>query len=90
MSTPKDVADWMVKQLEGAEYLYQKTVVEDIYNTFGDKFTYMNDNGNLAISPEVLKEFRLLTEKTVVWVGSKRYWRKKNAYDPLNKRQADY
>jgi hypothetical protein len=34
---------------------------------------YENENGNLAINRQVLKEFRKLTEKTVVWERGVRY-----------------
>ncbi|GAA5207582.1 DUF6953 family protein [Streptomyces thinghirensis] len=38
-----------------------------IASDFDEGLTYVNDNGNLAISKEVLAAFRKLSEGTVVW-----------------------
>jgi hypothetical protein len=48
MSTHREVAEWMLKQLEEERYLYQEKVVFDIEDEFGEEFTYINDNGNLS------------------------------------------
>jgi len=77
-----DVAYWMLNQINKKRELYQEEVVYLIEDKFGSQFVYQNQAGNLAISREVLKEFRKLTEKTVVWSRSERYWRFKSADDP--------
>jgi hypothetical protein len=46
--------------------MYQETVVYEILDRFGEEFVYDNENGNLAIARPVLKEFRKLTEDSVV------------------------
>jgi hypothetical protein len=81
----------MLKQLESEQppLLYQEVIVYDIAQNFGDEFVYTNQNGNLAISRRVLEEFRKLTEATVVWERGERMWRKREPYDPPNKRQVD-
>ena len=86
--TPSDVAAWMAEELDRVEYLYQETAVYEIQTRFGDEFVYTNDNGNLAISREVLREFRKLTADTVVWERGERYWRFRESYDSPGRRQA--
>ena len=84
------VARWMLGELETqGGLLYQETVVYDIASEFGDDFVYENENGNLAISQAVLREFRRLTEKTVVWERGTRFWRWREDYDASGKRQAE-
>jgi hypothetical protein len=87
MATPKDVAQWMLEELKRETYLYQNMVVYDIEEKFGEEFTHINDNGNPAIDQRVLKEFRKLTEQTVVWERGERLWRLREDYDDPGRRQ---
>jgi hypothetical protein len=48
---------------------------------FGEEFVYENENGNYGIDKKVLKAFRDLTEKSVVWERGSRMWRKREKYD---------
>jgi hypothetical protein len=89
MASAKDVAEYMLQYLTKERYLYQEVIVYKIKNDFGDEFVYINQNGNLAIDRRVLTEFRKLTEGTVVWERGQRVWRKRESYDPPNRRQAD-
>jgi hypothetical protein len=85
--TPEDVARWMLEELKREKYLYQETVVYDIESKFGEKFTYVNENGNLSIDRRVLREFRKLTEDIVVWERRERLWRFRENYDESGRRQ---
>lgn len=85
--TAKEVAKWMLVELKRAESLYQEQAVYDIGEKFGKRFTYENQNGNLAISKEVLAEFRKLTEDKVVWVRGDRMWRFRESYDSKGRGQ---
>ena len=76
MTTALEVAEWMVKPFETARHVDQDSVVYKIKQQFGADFVYTNGNGNLAISRDVLKHFRKLTEGDVVWERSDRSWRK--------------
>ena len=76
------VAHWMLNQINKKRELYQNEVVYQIEDKFGPQFVYENQAGNLAISREVLKEFRKLTEETVVWYRSELCWRIRSADDP--------
>lgn len=84
---PVEVAQWMVEELKRVKYLHQDTVVYEIQSKFGDEFTYINQNGNLAIDKQVLSEFRKLTETTVVWERGEHLWRLREEFDPPGKRQ---
>ena len=77
-----DVANWMLDKIIKKRELYQNDVVYQIEEKFGSRFVYENRNGNLAINREVLKEFRKLTEKTVVWSRIEFCWRIRGADDP--------
>jgi hypothetical protein len=80
MATAKDVAEWMVVQLDDSTYAYQEMVVYQTKKQFGDDFVYFNENGNLAIGKDVLREFRKATEGKVVWERTeRRAWRKLHA-----------
>lgn len=67
----------------------RETLVWEIRDKFGQEFVYDNRNGNLAIGKAVLREFRLLTEKDVVWERGTRLWRKRETYDARGRRQAE-
>ena len=73
--TAVDVAVWMRSRITVHDPLYQSEAVYTIQEKFGDHFTFDNANGNLAISREVLSEFRRLTDTTVVWDATERAWR---------------
>jgi hypothetical protein len=87
MVTAKDVANWMLSELENDQILYQENAVGCIQDKFGDSFVYDNQNGNMAISKEVLSEFRKLTKDNVVWFRGERHWRFREEYDEPGRRQ---
>lgn len=88
MTSTLEVAKWMLSELEKDQILYQETAVSDIQDKFGDSFVYVNPNGNMAISTEVLSEFRNLTRDHVVWVRSERYWRFREKHDEQGRNQS--
>ncbi len=79
----------MKGELERHGTLYQETAVYYIYRNLGKEFTYINENGNLAIGRGVLREFRRLTEPGVVWERAERCWRRRAGYDPQAGRAVD-
>lgn len=87
--TAKDVAAWMLGQVEGQGALYQREAAWHIRRYFGERFIYLNQNHNPAISREVLKEFLLVSLKGVVWNRRERYWRPRHLTDPPNRRMVD-
>jgi hypothetical protein len=84
MPTPKDVAAWMLAQVDENDELLQVDAVGEIQRLFGPKFVYVGDNGEMAIDRRVLYQFRKLSSKAVVWVTehhglywSGAHWRKR-------------
>jgi len=86
MATAKDVAQWMVEQLNLKKTLYQEDVVIRIGKEFGKEHVYNNENGNPAISKAVLKEFKKLTPNAV-WERGERCWRFKRKQDSSSRQQ---
>ena len=82
MTTPEDVARWMLDELEKAGYLYQWEAILEIQSRFGDDFTYLNESRNFAIDRRVLRAFRNLTEDTVVWKRAEHCWARRGPHHP--------
>ena len=89
MATAKDVAQWMFDHFETQKYLYQESVVYKIKSQFGPDFVYKNENGNLAIGKDVLKEFRKISEGKVVWERGDRAWRRLRSNESYKGRQVE-
>jgi len=94
MATPKEVAQWMVAQLDGSERLLQVEAVASIQKLFGPEFVYENVDGELAIDRRVLYHFRKLTAETVVWVTKQgggfcpeAHWRRRETGDSRGRTQ---
>jgi hypothetical protein len=85
--TPRTVAEWMLSEVEQRRCLAQETAVSDISTQFGQQFTYQNENGNWAISRNVLAEFRKISGDKVVWERSERQWRKRQTCDSPGRQQ---
>lgn len=90
MPTLDDVAQWMLDKVTKEKMWHQEHAVYAIATKFGNEFTYINDNGNMAISKPVLKAFGKLSKETVVWSRGGRYWRLRDKHDSPNQRQVDY
>jgi hypothetical protein len=75
------VAEWMLKELKRMGKLHQDTAVYEIAEKFGSRFTYDNEDGNLAIRIDILASFSELTKDSVVWVQEDRYWRMRTPGD---------
>jgi hypothetical protein len=86
MATTREVAEWMVRQLNAGLRLYQDRAVRYIRANFGEEFSYRNENRNWAISPGVLADFDALAPATgVKWAVHGRYWRKAREGDPAGR-----
>jgi hypothetical protein len=85
--TVEDVAQWMAEQVREHDELLQSDVITAIEDRFGCQFMYENANGNSAIDPTVLIEFKRLTEEDVVWERGERLWRLRNKLDEPGRQQ---
>ena len=74
-------SQWMLKELGRAGCIYQDDVVDYLLKNKADALLRENSDGNLVVGLELLKEFKNLTETTVVWVKSGFYWRWRVAED---------
>ncbi len=69
------VVNYIVEEIKTKGYVYQENLVQDINTKFGEEFTYINLNGNLAIDKKVLKEFKKQKEiHSIEWDKSGRCW----------------
>jgi hypothetical protein len=85
--TAPQVAAWMASRLEAEGEKYQDEVAPEILSRFGDRYTYENGLGNLAIKKDVLAEFRKLTGDKVIWERGRRLWRFREPGDAPGRRQ---
>jgi hypothetical protein len=97
VATPKEVAQWMVAQLEADDSLLEVDAVAAIEKLFGPAFVYVSDIGEKSIDRRVLNQFRKLTEDDVVWVTqhgggywSGAHWRKRGPGDSSGRTQYEY
>ena len=87
MVTADDVAKWMVQQIHDKRFLYQEEVVHKIRGKFGESFTHVKPNGNLAISRIVLRAFKQVSRNSVVWERGERMWRARTDHDSRSRQQ---
>jgi hypothetical protein len=87
MVTADDVAKWMVQQIHDKRFLYQEEVVHKISRKFGESFTHVKPNGNLAISRIVLRAFKQVSRNSVVWERGERMWRARTDHDSRSRQQ---
>jgi len=85
--TVSDVAAWLLEQVQKDGVLQQDYAASEIQDQFGEDFIYENTNGNLAIKPDVLKAFRAISEKTVVWQSGNKEWRLREDWDEPTRKQ---
>jgi hypothetical protein len=76
--TDVDVAKWLYDEIIRRKWVDQGIAVVDILSKFGKNYVYYNENGNLAISKSVLKEFTKLKKNMptgkIEWDRSDRSW----------------
>lgn len=73
--TAKDVANWMLQTVKEKMLLPQDAAAILINEKFGKEFAYWTEKGNLAVRPDVLKEFRAIRGDEVIWDFGKKEWR---------------
>lgn len=82
----KKIAQWMYDSAIESE-LYQIDAVNYIAEKFGEIFIYENQNGNPAISKEILKEFRKISGNDIIWERYSRSWRRRTSEDSPGRQQ---
>lgn len=72
--TAEDVAKWMLNQLKFAGILHQTEAVDYIRTNYGEKFLYVNENGNESIDKEVKKLFKKMHGGKAAWDRDGFFW----------------
>ncbi len=88
MTTAAEIAEFMTARVVSGHVLDQEVAVSMIMEQFGREWTYINDNGNMAIHRSVLKAFNSLTADTIVWERGARIWRLRQPYDQPGRQQS--
>ncbi|WNQ10970.1 hypothetical protein MJA45_25695 [Paenibacillus aurantius] len=73
-TTAEQVARWMLEKLKAAGILYQSEAVNYIAAHFGERFIYVNENGNRSIDKEVKKIFKKLHGGHAAWERDGFFW----------------
>ena len=71
----------MLASVEREGCIYQDDVVDYLVKSKLEGLLTENADGNQVVGKAVLAAFRKLTDATVVWVKSERYWRWRVAED---------
>lgn len=78
--TAAAIGEWLFKKIREASprHYYQTHAVMHIRTSFGEEWSYKNQNGNWAISKEVLKEFGKLkeTDLNIQWDSGSQAWQR--------------
>lgn len=78
--TAASIGKWLFDEIQNKspQYLYQSDAVAYIIHNFGKEWSYQNENGNPAISKEVIKEFGKLklTDPNIQWHSGSQCWQK--------------
>jgi len=72
--TKVEIADWMIHEIETRGYLHQADAAQWIEAKFGPEWIYENENGNPAIYPGVLREFRRRKSDRISWENADKSW----------------
>ncbi|WP_336502879.1 DUF6953 family protein [Microbacterium paraoxydans] len=77
MTTAEQIAEWMMARIVegGRNRTYQRRLVPQIRELFGEAWLYKNQNNNWAIDRRVLKAFGPLKTQNVLWDKGSQAWR---------------
>ena len=76
MASARDVAEWMVRELNRKSVLDCEHACLEIRKRFGEQFIRLNARGGNAVAKKVLREFRKISDLDVVWSRSVQEWRR--------------
>lgn len=84
---PKDVAEYLKREVESRTELKQESAVREVRECFGDAFVERNELGHWVLAKAVREAFRRLTEDTVVWDEKRLLWRLRRPGDKPGRSQ---
>ena len=71
----KDVAEFMLKELNKKGTLPQVGLVDMIQEKFGDEFVFKTTHGTLTIDRKVIREFNKIKGEDILWDKDGCCWR---------------
>lgn len=74
MTTVQTIAAWMLAEIKRHGTLEHYQVAAEIVERFGPEWDYANENGNPAVDPRILRQFRRQHAGTVEWDKSGLCW----------------
>ncbi len=83
----KEAAAWMVEQIKERRSLDQSDAADYLERAYSGELTYENENGNTAISKDVLAAFKKLTGDEVIWDRGYKEWRLRTKFDRPGRQQ---
>jgi hypothetical protein len=79
--TARDVAQWMLDEIEKHGELYKPTAVINILSIFGSEFARIDRHSQPAIHSDVLVALAELSGGTIRWNADSKSWTKRRLYD---------
>lgn len=85
--TPTEIAQWMAEEIHRLGELAQADAIAAVAKRFGNRFVKINERGNFALAPMILKEFRKVSELSIVWDRERKRWRPRRPDDKPGRQQ---
>lgn len=74
MTTPEEIADWMLETIRTERRLDQDDAVRLVPEKFGQEWVRTSPHGHPALDQSVVKAFRKAHDGTVQWDRDRRFW----------------
>lgn len=84
--TPREAAEWMLKQFEAKRFLYQEEAASHLLHLHDEALAYFDGSGNLCVGKDVLALFNKLTPD-VVYERADKFWRDRLSSDRPGRQQ---
>lgn len=84
--TPLEAADWMLRQFEAKQFLYQEEAATHLLHLHDEQLAYYDKSGNVCVGMKVLTAFNKLTPD-VVYERTGKFWRDRLSSDQPGRQQ---
>jgi len=85
--TPTEIAEWLTAEILRLGAVAQADVIPAVAKRFGNRFIKVNEGGNYALAPAILKEFTKVSERAIVWDRERKLWRARQPDDGPGRQQ---
>ncbi|MDN4600741.1 hypothetical protein P5G61_05850 [Paenibacillus sp. F6_3S_P_1C] len=62
----KEIAQWLYDKILEEQVVFQYDAVREVEKKFGEKYIYVNDNGNKAIDKKITSAFRDINKDNLI------------------------